>query len=314
MLDQKPKIREELREVLAGLRVEPKTIHPKYFYDERGSQLFDRITETEEYYPTRTEIAILDEHGDAMGELVGPRALVIEPGAGSVTKIRRLLDHLDRPAAFVPIDISLEHLRKNAAILQEDHPDLEILPLAADYTNDYEIPEPSGDYRRRVVFFPGSTVGNFPREEALEFLRHLAEVAGPGGGLLIGVDLVKDGDVLHRAYDDSEGVTAEFNKNLLARFNRELDADFDLDRFRHLAVWNGEEERIEIYLVSERDQTVHVGGEAISFGEGERILTEYSQKFTRESFARMAAEAGFEVVRVWTDPKEYFSVQYLRVT
>lgn len=313
MIDQKPEIQEELREVLAGLRAEPKTIHPKFFYDERGSQLFDRITETEDYYPTRTEISILDEHGDDMGELVGPRALVIEPGAGSVTKIRLLLDHLEDPAAFVPIDISLEHLRKNAAILQEDHPDLEILPLAADYTNEYEIPEPEGDYRRRVLFFPGSTVGNFPRSEALEFLRHLAEVAGPGGGLLIGVDLVKDGEVLRRAYDDADGVTAEFNKNLLVRFNRELDADFDLDAFRHLAVWNADEERIEIYLVSERRQTVHLDGEEISFEEGERILTEYSQKFTRESFARMAAKAGFEVVEVWTDPKDYFSVQYLRV-
>lgn len=311
--DQNPELAELRREVLAGLRAEPKSIHPKFLYDERGSQLFDQITETEDYYPTRTELSILDRHGDAMGERLGPKCLVVEPGAGSVTKIRVLLEHLVDPVAYVPTDISLEHLRKSAADLARQMPDLEILPLAADYTADYELPSPSEPSRRTAIFFPGSTIGNFPRDEATSFLAHLAEVAGPGGALLVGADLVKDADVLLRAYDDSEGVTAQFTLNLLHRFNRELEADFDVDGFRHLALWNADEQRIEIYLESLRRQTVRLCGEEIRFAAGERVLAEYSNKFTRESFARMAEAAGCRVEDVWTDEREWFSVQYLTV-
>ena len=309
--DQSPETANVRREVLEGLRADPKTIHPKFLYDERGSELFDRITETEDYYPTRTELKILDQYGDEMGEALGPRCLVVEPGAGSVQKIRVLLEHLDDPVAFVPVDISLEHLRKNAELLASDFPDLQILPLAADYTADYELPEPDMAPKRRAVFFPGSTIGNFPWDEAVEFLAHLAEVAGPGGGLLIGADLVKDDETLLRAYDDSEGITAEFTLNLLRRFNRELGADFDASGFQHLATWNPEAERLEIYLQSLRRQTIHFGREEIQFQAGEKVLAEYSQKFTRESFARLAAKAGCRVEQVWTDEHDWFSVQYL---
>lgn len=309
--DQSPETARVRREVLEGLRAEPKSIHPKFLYDERGSQLFDRITETEDYYPTRTELEILDRHGDAMGERLGPRCLVVEPGAGSVQKIRVLLHHLDDPVAYVPIDISLEHLKKNADVLAQEMPDLQILTLAADYTADYELPEPAAVPARRAVFFPGSTIGNFPRHEAVEFLAHLAEVAGNGGALLVGADLVKDDEVLLRAYDDSEGVTAEFTLNLLHRFNRELGADFDPGGFQHLALWNADKERVEIYLQSLRRQTVHLGGEEIRFRAGEKVLAEYSQKFTRGSFARLAADAGCRVEQVWTDENDWFSVQYL---
>lgn len=313
--DQSPETAQLRREVLAGLQAKPKALHPKFLYDERGSQLFDRITQTDDYYPTRTELAILEAYGDEMGELLGPRCLVVEPGAGSVQKIRVLLQHLDDPVAYVPVDISLEHLRRNAAELATDMPHLQILPVAADYTADYELPTPeTGDgaeTRRSAVFFPGSTIGNFPREEAREFLAHLAEVAGPEGALLIGADLVKDEETLLRAYDDSEGVTAEFTLNVLRRFNRELGTDFSFDGFQHLAIWNAEAERIEIYLQSLRRQAVHLAAETLQFEAGEKLLVEYSQKFTRESFARLAAEAGCRVQHVWTDDRGWFSVQFL---
>ncbi|MDA8017063.1 MAG: L-histidine N(alpha)-methyltransferase [Thermoanaerobaculia bacterium] len=309
--DQSPETAEILREVLDGLRSKPKSIHPKFLYDERGSQLFDRITKTPEYYPTRTELRILEQHGDDMGRLLGPRCLVVEPGAGSVQKIRSLLEHLDDPVAYMPVDISLAHLRKHAAELAADFPELQILTVAADYTTEYELPRPATNPLRRVVFFPGSTIGNFPYSEAVEFLEHLAQVAGPGGALLLGADLVKDRDVLLRAYDDSEGVTAQFILNLLHRFNRELGADFDSSGFQHLAIWNAASERIEIYLRVLRDQIVRLGGEEIRFEAGEKVLAEYSQKYTRTSFADMAADAGLRVERVWADERDWFSVQYL---
>lgn len=309
--DQSPGTAKVRHEVLAGLVSDPKTIHPKFLYDERGSQLFDQITETEDYYPTRTELKILERYAREIGDLLGPRCLVVEPGAGSVHKIRILMRHLVDPVGYVPVDISLEHLRKNAAELAADLPRLQILPLAADYTDDYELPEPDVAPNRRAVFFPGSTIGNFPRQESVRFLAHLADLAGSGGALLVGADLVKDEEVLLRAYDDSEGVTAQFTLNLLYRFNRELGANFDTKGFQHLAIWNAERERIEIYLESFRRQSVRIAGEDIQFQAGEKVLAEYSQKYTRESFAALAAEAGCKVEKVWTDDHEWFSVQYL---
>ncbi|MEP0546159.1 MAG: L-histidine N(alpha)-methyltransferase [Rhodothermales bacterium] len=303
-------------DVLTGLGRPQKAIPCKYFYDERGSVLFDRITETEEYYPTRTELAIMETHVDEMAAHIGPRAALIEYGSGSSLKTRVLLDGLDDLAAYVPIDISQAHLFATAETLREAYPGLPILPVAADYTADFDLP-PLTDARKRVVYFPGSTVGNFDRAQAADFLDHAAEVAcgedGTCGGLLIGVDLKKDRATLEAAYDDAAGVTAAFNLNLLTRINRELDGTFDPDGFRHRAVWNDDLGRIETYLVSTRKQTVTVDGEAFHFAEGERVHTENSHKYTVEGFARFAAASGFVLRQAWTDPEDLFSVQYFEV-
>ncbi|MEL7060910.1 MAG: L-histidine N(alpha)-methyltransferase [Acidobacteriota bacterium] len=298
-------------EILAGLRSVPKTIHCKFLYDERGSQLFDAITELPEYYPTRTELAIMEEHVEEMARSLGPHVLLVELGSGSSTKTPMLLERLDEPVAYVPVDISSEHLHAAAERLRERFPRLDIQPIAADYTADYRLPEVEA--RRTVVYFPGSTIGNFPPGAIEDFLRHIAELCGPGGALLIGVDLRKDRETLERAYDDAEGVTAAFNLNLLRRFNRELGADFDLDAFAHRAIWNEVDGRIEMSLVSRRDQTVSVGEEQLQFAAGEAILTEHSHKFTVEQFAEIAAAAGFRVDRVWADSDNRFSVQFLTV-
>lgn len=303
-------------DVLRGLASSPRCIPSKYFYDERGSRLFDEITRTEEYYPTRTEQAIMDAHGPEMAEAIGPRAILIEYGSGSSRKTRTLLDALDPGAhperglvAYVPIDISREHLLLTAEALRGAYPELLVAPVAADYTGGFELPAlPVA--RRRVVYFPGSTIGNFSRGQATAFLFHAAETARPGGGLLIGIDLVKDRLTLEAAYDDATGVTARFNLNLLHRINCELGGTFDPDGFRHLALWNEDERRIETYLVSLREQTAEVAGVAFRFAEGERIHTENSHKYTVEGFAGEAAEAGFTLRRAWTDPRNWFAVLY----
>ncbi len=298
-------------EVLAGLSAEPKTLPCKYFYDARGATLFERICELSEYYPTRVELGIMEGHVREMAALLGPRCLVIEYGSGAGKKIRMLLRHLQDPAGYVPIDISKEQLLTEARALGASFPDLEILPVAADYTGDYAIPIPSRPPARRVVYFPGSTIGNFDPPSARAFLRHVAEQCGPGGALLIGVDLRKDPEILHRAYNDAAGVTAEFNKNLLARINREIGADFPLDRFRHHAFYDPAEGRIEMHLVSLDDRAVRVGGETIAFERGETIWTESSYKYSIRGFAALAASAGFSAARVWTDAGAMFSVHYL---
>lgn len=299
------------RDVLAGLRRSPRSIPSKYLYDERGSQLFERICELEEYYPTRTELAITRKHLTEIADCLGPRCLLVEYGSGSSLKTRILLDRLEDPAGYVPIDISREHLARSAAELDAAYPNLDVLPVCADYTGDYDLPRPRRPARHVVVYFPGSTIGNFTPPAARDFLAHVAEVCGPGGGLLIGVDLVKDRETLERAYDDAEGVTAAFNRNLLARANRELGADFDLDAFAHVALWNGELGRIEMHLESLRDQEVRVAGERLRFRAGERIHTENSYKYELEQFAALAGSAGLGLVEVWTDPERLFSVQYL---
>ncbi len=303
-------------DVLNGLAGSPKSIPCKYFYDERGSELFDRITETEEYYPTRTELAIMQAHIGAMAEQIGPRAVLIEYGSGSSLKTRILLDGLDDLAAYVPIDISRAHLFATAEQLREAYPGLPILPVAADYTADFELPE-LPDASKRVVYFPGSTVGNFDRAQAADFLQHAADVAcgpdGTCGGLLIGVDLKKDRETLEAAYDDAAGVTAAFNLNLLDRINRELGGTFNRNDFRHCAVWNEDAGRIETYLTSLREQTVEVDGVPFHFNAGETIHTENSHKYTVEGFARFAAEAGFILRQHWTDADGLFSVQYYEV-
>lgn len=300
-----------LAEVLNGLRKAQKELPSKYFYDEQGSLLYERICALDEYYIPRVETAIMVAHIEEMVELIGPRVLLIEYGSGNCLKTRMLLDHLHEPVAYVPIDISREWLLSAAEELVADYPGLEVLPVCADYTSGFDLPVPRRPSDRAVVYFPGSTIGNFDPVPAKLFLEHIAEVCRPGGGLLIGVDLKKDPHVLHRAYNDSQGVTAAFNLNLLERINRELNCDFELGWFQHYAFYNPGEGRIEMHLVSLRDQTVHLDDVAIPFVEGESIWTESSYKFNLDEFQQMATAAGFKVERAWTDNQQWFSVQYL---
>jgi L-histidine Nalpha-methyltransferase len=305
------------REVLAGLRAARKRLPCKYFYDETGSALFDRICDLPEYYLTRTEMAIMRDHAGDIARRIGPGCQLVELGSGSSIKTRLLLDALPEVAAYVPVDISGEHLRRAAARLAAAYPNVEVLPVCADYTQEFEIPAPSSAARadgrdcRRVAYFPGSTVGNFDPDEARQFLQRLAALVGSGGGLLIGFDLKKDPALIHAAYNDAAGVTAAFNLNLLARLNRELGADFDVGQFRHYAFYQPAAGRIEMHLVSERPQSVRVNGDHISIARGESIHTECSYKYTPAEFDRLARAAGFEPAGRWTDPREWFCVEYL---
>ena len=294
--------------LLAGLRGRPKHIPCKYFYDAEGSHLFEEICATPEYYPTRTELALLHRHAADIAELIGPDAEILEFGAGAGEKIRPLLDALDRPRAYLPIDISGSYLRSIAARLRSEYKTLAIEPIVADFTRGLSMPPSSA--ARRIGFFPGSTIGNFAPEEARQFLVRSAELL-EGGGLLIGVDLVKDPNVLHAAYNDRAGVTAAFNKNLLVRANREAGANFDSERFAHYAFYNPLLRRIEVYLVSSIAQRVTVCGRQIAFAEGEAIHTEWSYKYTVEDFRALAASAGFVPRAVWCDANRLFSVHWL---
>lgn len=314
LYDYAPRVDTFLDDVLGGLGRVPKVLPCKYFYDARGSQLFDRICELDAYYPTRTELSILRRHLGEIVDRLGPRCLLVEYGSGSSLKTRILLDHLEAPAGYVPIDISREHLAASARALAAAYEGLPVLAVCADYTQAFELPRlPSEEAPAQVVvFFPGSTIGNFTPAEAQAFLVRLGGICGPGGGVLVGVDLQKDVGVLHAAYNDAEGVTAAFNKNLLVRINRELGADFDVDRFAHEAVYDAGHGRIEMRLVSTVRQEVRVGKARFAFEAGERVVTEYSYKYTPAGFAALAASAGFAVEAVWTDPRRYFSVQFLR--
>ncbi|MEJ8566039.1 L-histidine N(alpha)-methyltransferase [Elongatibacter sediminis] len=300
----------DLAEILSGLRQEQKTLPPKFFYDEHGSELFERICELPEYYPTRTELDIMERYAGDMAARTGPLASVIEFGSGASLKTRTLLEHLERPAAYVPVDISGDHLLAAARSLAQDFPDIEILPVAADFTRPFPLPDPKIPPRRNLVYFPGSTIGNFLPDAALDLLRVMHQEAGAGGALLIGVDLRKDPAVLERAYNDDRGVTAAFNRNMLYRLNREFGADFDPAAFQHRAVWNDAMGRIEMHLVSREDQTFEIGGETFTLRQDEFITTEYSHKYTQEQFRGLTEAAGFTVEQVWTDPREWFSVQF----
>jgi dimethylhistidine N-methyltransferase len=297
--------------ILDGLRLKQKTLPAFYFYDERGSQLFDQITELPEYYLTRTELSIMREHGREIGELVGERASIIELGSGSSLKTRLLIDSLREPAAYVPVEIARDQLVIAARSIAADYPHIEVLPICADFSEPFDLPRPRIMPERNLVYFPGSTIGNFHSDEAYELLLAMRRIARTGGALLIGVDLKKDRATLERAYNDAQGVTADFNLNMLVRLNRELNATFDLNAFRHRAIWNEARSRIEMHLVSQRAQTVFVAGERVEFRASEYILSECSYKYTPTQFAALAAEAGFEVERVWTDAASLFSVQYL---
>jgi dimethylhistidine N-methyltransferase len=299
------------RSVLDGLAGNPKTLESKYFYDARGSQLFDRITELEEYYPTRAEAALLTAHADAIADFVGTAANLVEFGSGSSVKTRILLAALPGLRSYVPIDISGQHLEAAAAALASDYR-VPVIPLHADYTAALALPAavPEGT---RVGFFPGSTIGNFDPGEAAAFLRRARHLLGPGARFLVGADLQKDEARLLAAYDDAEGVTAEFNRNLLHRINRELDGDFDSAAFRHEARYNAAESRIEMHLVSRRRQQVRIGGRCFDFAAGESIHTENSHKYTGESFAALARRGGWQPQAAWRDPEGLFSLHGLVV-
>ena len=312
--DYHPRLDQMSDEVLTGLSRQQKTLPCKYFYDQRGSQLFDAICELPEYYLTRTELGIMETHLPAMAAALGERVLLVEPGSGSSLKTRLLLERLADPVAYVPVDISREHLLAAADKLNRLYPKLEVLPVCADFNQAFEVPAPRREAARTALYFPGSTLGNFPPTEAVALLRHMRGLAGRGGALLIGFDLRKDTALLERAYDDAAGVTAEFNLNLLARINRELDADFDLARFVHRAAYNASEGCIEMHLVSTRAQRVQVAGERFDFRPGEYILSERSYKFTPEGFALLAARAGLKIEQRWTDDRRYFCVAYLTTT
>lgn len=301
---------DELTSLIAGLMQPQKMISPKYFYDERGSKLFEDITQLPEYYLTDTELAIMEAHIDEMADLVGAQASLIEFGAGSGMKTRLLLEHMHSPAAYVPVDISEEHLFESQQAIQADFPDIEVLPVAADFLHPFDLPDPATTPLRNVVYFPGSTIGNFEYDDALDLLRVMHTEAGKDGTLLIGVDLQKDPAVIDAAYNDSAGVTAEFNRNMLRHLNREFGSDFDLDAFEHRATYEPDEGRVVVELVSTRAQTAHIGDARIDFERDETIITEYSHKYTLEGFAAMANQAGFSVDKVWTDPQRWFSVQY----
>jgi len=301
---------DEITALIEGLSQAQKTISPKYFYDETGSQLFDRITGLPEYYLTDAELDIMREHVDEMAALVGEQASLIEFGSGSSLKTRILLEHLDQLAAYVPVDISEEHLLASAAKIRSEFPALDVCPVVADFTQAFALPAPIVTPVRNVVYFPGSTIGNFEYDAAMALLRVMHGEAGENGALLIGVDLQKDAAIIDPAYNDSAGVTAAFNLNMLRHLNTSYGSNFDLDAFEHRAAYDSDEGRVVIELVSTRDQSFAIADTHFEIADGETILTEYSHKYTLEGFADMARDAGFKVARVWKDKNELFSVQY----
>lgn len=313
VLDLEPVNEDFLAEVLAGLSASPRSLPCKFFYDEHGAELFQKICELPEYYITRTETELLRRHGREMAESIGANAELIGFGTGAGIKTRMLLEHLENPIAYVPVDISKQSLLDSAAELSRAMPALEILPVCGDYLQELQLPRPLRKPDHVAVYFPGSTIGNLDPDVALDFLRRVCQLCGKSGGLIIGVDLQKDRAVLEAAYNDSAGVTAEFNLNLLVRANRELGADFDLPFWRHRAIYNERDGRIEMHLISETAQTVRVGGVDFHFLADEKIVTEYSYKYTQAGFVAAATAAGFRLARVWTDPQELFAVFHFTI-
>ncbi|WP_434423882.1 L-histidine N(alpha)-methyltransferase [Nannocystis pusilla] len=296
-----------LADVIEGLSRPAKRLPSKYFYDARGSRLFEAICETPEYYLTRAEIEILGDHAMEMAAAVGPRRIIVEYGSGESIKTRLLLDHLDA-TAYVPVDVSREPLLAASAAIQTEYPKLKVLPLHADFTRPFSLPV--GALGRSLVYFPGSTIGNFEPAEATALLRNIARAPGCEGAL-VGIDLVKSKRVLEAAYNDSDLVTAAFNLNLLHRINSELGGEFQPGRFSHRAVYNEAAGRIEMYLVSKIDQVVGVGGRSFSFRAHEAILTELSHKYTLDGFSDMSSSAGLTLTQAWTDDAARFAVVHL---
>lgn len=312
IIDYHPKLGRIEEDVIAGLSKPQKELPPKLFYDLDGSELFEEITELDEYYPTRCEISILESMADELARIAGDHVALIELGSGSSRKTRIILDTLRGHCTYLPVDISKEFLRSSAASINHDYPEVDVVAICADYTRPFAIPN-SERFARRIVFFPGSNIGNMVPERAETFLRTFHEFLRPGDGALIGVDLVKDEAVLNAAYNDSKGVTAAFNLNILRRLNRELGADFELEAFEHDAFFSPQRSRVEMHLRSLRDQPVHVAGQRFAFRAGETIHTENSCKYTIDGFRDLAARAGFASRRVWTDSKTWFSEHYLEI-
>ena len=303
-----------LNDVIEGLSQNPKTLKPKYFYDNRGAQLFTEICTTPEYYPTRTEIRILNQNAEDIASQIGDNTALIEYGSGALEKIKILLNFLNEPVGLIPVDISEDQLFASAKNLENLYPDLEILPVAADFTKPIPIPGFSHPPKTHVAFFPGSTIGNFEPDLAIQFLEGVTKTIGFDGLLLIGFDLKKDIETLLAAYDDQQGITASFNKNLLSRINDELGGNFNLDSFEHVARYNENKGRIEMHLKSTTEQTVSINKELFEFLEGETIHTENCYKFTKESFTAMSSKAGLYPVKTWTDDQNLFAVMLLRTT
>ena len=299
-----------LADAITGLSSNQRTLSCKYFYDERGAALFQKICELPEYYITRTEIDILDRNRAEIDSHLGPNIGLIGLGTGAGTKTRILIEALENPAVYIPVDISEKQLRESTVLFRKIFPGLEILPVCADYLQPVMLPSPRQKPARNIVYFPGSTIGNFEPDEAVQFLHRVANVCQENGGLLIGADLKKDPLVLEAAYNDRAGVTAQFNLNLLTRLNRELGADFDPESWRHRAVYNSDAGRVEMYLISEIDQFVHLDEQKFHFRRSEKIITEFSYKYAPEEFATLAGKAGFQFVRMWTDNARLFGVFY----
>jgi dimethylhistidine N-methyltransferase len=310
--DLHPEPDDLLAEVVEGLCASPKSLPCKYFYDGEGSRLFDRICELDEYYPTRTEIGILDSRAPEIARAVGEDAVVIELGSGSSTKTHILLDAMLNPSGYVPIDISRDHLTDAAERIADRYPGLPVWPVCADFNEEIELPEHGLETRPHLIFFPGSTIGNFDREARKVLLRRMARLTRTGGQLLIGIDLIKEKARLEAAYNDALGITARFNLNLLSRINRELGANFKVDGFTHRAWFNDVDSRIEMHLESRIDQVVSVDGESFRFKTGERICTEHSYKFSIDGFASLAALSGWILENSWTDAEDLFAVLLLR--
>ncbi|MCI4645154.1 MAG: L-histidine N(alpha)-methyltransferase [Hyphomonadaceae bacterium] len=298
-------------DLLAGLTAMPKTISSRWLYDRRGSHLFEQITDLEEYYPTRTELGIFDDHAEEMAAALGPDVVLVEYGAGALVKTRLLLDALTRPRAYVPIDISGPFLRDAAGALQAEYPALEVHPVVADFTRPVDLSDVPGARGERVGFFPGSTIGNLENSEITAFFRAARTSLGPRAKFLLGVDLKKDPAILVPAYDDAQGVTAAFNLNLLERFNRELEAGFEIEAFAHEARWNADESRIEMHLAVLRDTTAQIDGQSIYFTKGETIRTEISRKFELDALDRLLAPTDWTRSATWQDENGYFALVLL---
>ncbi len=311
-IDLEPPQDNFLADTLAGLGASPKTMSPKYFYDKRGSEIFDDICRTPEYYVTRTEMALLKSMGADLKALAPAEASVVEYGSGSSWKIRALLDALKDPAEYVAIDISSDHLREAATLIARDYPAIQVGAICADFTQPIALPtDVAASAGGRLGFLPGSTIGNLTPEHATAFLTHARDLLGDDGSLLIGVDLVKNTERLEAAYNDAGGHTAAFNLNLLVRMQTELGADIDPDAFEHRAFFNPERQRIEMHLAARRATAITVGGQTFAFAAGETIHTENSHKYTVDGFHRIARSADFTAREVWCDPDDLFSLHYL---
>jgi len=301
-----------LNEVLQGLNQKPKTLPCKYFYDDKGSELFRQICELDEYYLTRTEIEIIKEFSNEMAEIIGYNCLIIELGCGNSTKIHLLLDRLQNPVAYVPIDISENTMKNFVDNLKNNYPKLKIIPLCVDYTKEFEIPDLNIKDSKKIVYYPGSNIGNFNKQETYNILKIIHNLCGKNGALLIGIDLKKDKTTLESAYNDRKGITAEFNLNILRHINNELNANFDINNFEHKAVYNEKHGQIEMYLISECKQEVKINDKVIYFDENESILTEISIKYNIDEF-KVLVKDFFDVEKVWTDIDNKFGVLFLKV-